>query len=76
MWGRKIWQARLVPFQAQGPRRGGKSVQGRMKGIQTARMYCRGRSYPQQAKITREEGTTALEAIPLRIVKEISSPMG
>ena len=74
--GAKDWQARLVPFQAQCPRRGGRSVRGRMKGIQTAKMYCRGRSYPRQAKITGEEGTTSPEAIPLRIPKEISSPMG
>ena len=65
-----------IPFQAQGPRRGGRSAQGRMKGIQTTRMYFRGRPCPRQAKITGEEGAMSPEAIPLRIPKEIPSPMG
>ena len=73
---RRFQRFRPIPFQAQGPRRGGRSVRGRMKGIQTTRMYCQGRPYPWQAKITREEGITSPEAIPLRIPKEIPSPMG
>ena len=76
LWGRKIWQAWPVPFQAQGPRRGGRSARGRMKGIQTARMHCRGWPYPRQAKITGEEDATSPEAVFSRIPKEISNPMG
>ena len=41
-----------ILYQAQGPCRGGRSARGRMKGIQTAKMYCRGRPCPRQAKIT------------------------
>ena len=41
-----------------------------------SRMYCWGRLCPRQAKIMGEEGATSPEAIPLRIAKEILSPMG
>ena len=58
-------------FKPKAPRQRGRSARGRMKGIQTARMYCRGQPYPRQAKITGEEGATLPEAIPLRISKEI-----
>ena len=73
---RRFQRFRPIPFQAQGPRRGGRSARRRMKGIQTAIMYCRGRPCPRQAKITGEEGATSPEAIPLRIPKEIPSPTG
>ena len=73
---RRFQRLRPIPFQAQGPRQGGRSARGRMKGIQTARIYCRGRPCPRQAKTTREEGTTSPEAISLGIPKEIPSPIG
>ena len=47
-----------------------------MKGIQTARTYCRGRPYPQQAKIMGEKAATSPEDIHLRITKEIPSYIG
>ena len=34
-------KAQPISYQAQGPCRGGRSVRGRMKGIQTTRIYCR-----------------------------------
>ena len=48
----------------------------KMKGIQTAKTYCRGRSYPRQAKIMGEKAATLPEDIPSRITKEIPSHMG
>ena len=45
------------------------------KGIQTARTYCRGRPYPQQAKIMGEKATTSPEDIHSRITREIPSHM-
>ena len=47
-----------------------------MKGIQTARMYCRGRPCPRQAKIMGEKAATSPEDIHSRITKEIPSHMG
>ena len=44
-----------LKLKAHGPRRGGRSAQGWMKGIQTARMYCWGRPCPRQAKIMGEK---------------------
>ena len=31
-----------ISYQVQGPCRGGRNARGRTKGIQTARIYCRG----------------------------------
>ena len=47
-----------------------------IKGIQTARMYCRGRPYPRQAKIMGEKAATSPEDIYSRMFKEIPSHMG
>ena len=33
LWGQKVLEVLAIPSQAQGPRRGGRSAQGRMKGI-------------------------------------------
>ena len=49
---RRFYRLRPIPFQAQGSRRGRRSVRRRTKEIHTARMYCRGRPCPQQAKVT------------------------
>ena len=57
-------KAQPISYQAQGPRRGGRSARERIKGIQTARIYCRGRPCPQQTKITEGEGAMSPEAIP------------
>ena len=46
------------------------------KGIQTARIYCRGRPCPQQTKITERQSATPPEAVPLSIPKEVLSAMG
>ena len=48
----------------------------KMKGIQTAKTYYRGRSYPRQAKIMGEKAATLPEDIHSRITKEIPSHMG
>ena len=69
----RLWS---IPSQVQGPRRGGRSAQGRMKGIQIARMYYRGRLCPRQAKIMGEKSVTLPEDIHSRIAKEIPSHMG
>ena len=47
-----------------------------MKGIQTARTYCRGRPCPRRAKIMGEKVVMSLEDIHSRITKEIPSHMG
>ena len=47
-----------------------------MKGIQIARMYCRRRPCPRQAKIMGEKAATLPEDIHSRINKEIPSHMG
>ena len=73
---RRFYRLRPIPSQAQSPRRGGRSARGRMKGIQTARMYCRGRPCPWQAKIMGEKSAASPEDIHLRITKEIPSHMG
>ena len=69
-------KAQPISYQAKGPCRGGRSARGRMKGIQTTRVYCRGRPCPWQTKITEGEGATSPEAIPSRIPKEIPTLMG
>ena len=50
---RRFYRLRPIQSQAQGSRREERSFRGWMKGIHTARMYCRGRPCPGQAKITR-----------------------
>ena len=57
-------KAQPISYQAQGPRQGERSARGRMKGIQIARIYYRGRPYPRQTKITEGEGATSPEAVP------------
>ena len=69
-------KAQPISYRAQGLRRGWRNARGRMKGIQTARIYYRGWSCPRQTKITEGESATSPEAVPSRIPKEISSPMG
>ena len=69
-------KAQPISYQSQGLCRGGRSARVRMKGIQTAKIYCRGRPCPRQTKITEGEGATSLETVPSRIPKEIPNPMG
>ena len=76
MWGQRIWRLWPIWYQAQGPRRGGRSAQGRMKGIQTTKLYCQGRPSPRQAKIMGEKSAMSLEAIHLRIAKRDSKSYG
>ena len=76
LWGQSIWGLRPTWYQAQGPRRGGRSSRGQMKGIQTTRLYCRGWPYPRQAKIMGEKSATSPEAIHSRIAKRDSKPYG
>ena len=73
---RRFYRIRPIQSQAQGSCQEGRSVRGRTKGIHTARMYYRGQPCPRQAKITRQEGATSPKTIPLKITKEILSPMG
>ena len=47
-----------------------------MKGIQTTKLYCRGRPSPWQAKIMGEKSATSPEAIHSRIAKRDSKPYG
>ena len=47
-----------------------------MKGIQTTKLYCRGRPSPRQAKIMGEKSATLPEAIHSRIAKRDSKPYG
>ena len=48
----------------------------KMKGIQTARMYCRGQPCPRQAKIMGEKAAMSPKDIHSRITKEIPSHRG
>ena len=73
---RRFQRLQPIPSQAQGLHRGGRSAWGRMKGIQTARMYCQGRPCPRQAKIMGEKSTTSPKDIHSRIAKEIPSYIG
>ena len=41
---KRIWQPRPISYQAQGPRRRERNVQGRTKKVQTAKRRCRGQS--------------------------------
>ena len=68
-----IWGPRPISYQAQGPCRGGRNARGRTKGIQTARIYCQGRPYPRQTKITEGESAMPPEAVPSSIPKEVPS---
>ena len=47
-----------------------------IKGIQTAKMYCRGQPCPRQAIIMGEKAATSPENIYSRMFKEIPSHMG
>ena len=76
LWGQRIWGPRPISYQAKSPSREGRNAQGRIKGIQIARIYCRGRPCPRQTKITEGESATPLEAVLSSILKEVSSPMG
>ena len=76
MWGQKIWGLQSISYQAHGPCRGKRNAQGRTKGIQTARIYCRERPCPRQTKITEGESATLQEAVPSSIPKEVPSLVG
>ena len=68
-------KAQPISYQVLGPCQGGRNARGRTKGIQTARIYCRGRPCPWQTKITEGESATLPEAVPSSIPKEVPSPM-
>ena len=76
LWSQRIWGLQLTSYQAQDPCRGGRNVRGWTKGIQTVRIYCRGRPCPRETKITEGESATSLETIPSSIPKEVPNPMG
>ena len=65
-----------ISYQAQGLCRGGRNARGRIKGIQTARIYCRWRLCPWQTKIIERESAMLPEVVPSSILKEVPSPMG
>ena len=72
----RIQGLRPIFYQAQGSCREGRNAWGRTKGIQIARIYCRGRPCPRQTKIIEGENATSPEAVPSSILKEVPSPMG
>ena len=76
VWGQRICGLRPIWYQAQGPCRGGRSAWGRMKGIQTTKLYCRGWPSPRQAKIMGEKSAMSPKAIHSRITRRDSKPYG
>ena len=66
VWGRRIWQAWPISYQAQGPRRGRRIVRGWTRKVLVAGRHRRGPSCPRPTKVTEgESDTPSKTALPI-----------
>ena len=59
MWGQRIWQPRPTSYQAQGPHRGRRNVQGWTRKVQTAGRHRKPRSRKEKAAHPRRQSFQA-----------------
>ena len=74
LWGRRIWQARPISYQTQGPRRERRNVWGWVRKAQAAGRHRRGPSCPRPTKVTERESSTPLKtALPVVLNKRTNT---
>ena len=76
MWGQKVLGASAHSISSPRPTPMRKKCPGTNEGNLDCQNVLPRTTLSRQAKIMREEGVTSPKAIPLRIAKEIPSPMG
>ena len=76
MWGQKVLEVSAHSISSLKPMRRRKKCLGTNEENPDCQNVLPRTTLSRQAKIMREEGVTSPKAIPLRIAKEIPSPMG